>query len=403
MNRALAWFLRRRRPTHGASLSFRGAFFVFGTTLIGLAAIDAGINLLLVIFGLCVSACLMSFVSGWHSLRRLSVKRAAPDSVTAGQLFEIRYTVKNTARWGTVRNLHVSEVIDSGAPMGPPETFIPRLRPGESVIVAAPSAARSRGRVKFTRIRLGTQFPFAIFEKAVIVHQEHELAVYPRLGRMVGDVHSTSRTSESLQSGGAPSRIRGEEEYYGVREYRVGDNPRRIHWRRTAQTGQLMVREMAKSRDLRFWCVLNATVSTREPSDMVRLESAISAAATLICEALEKGIKVGLICSGETPVILPPGGGRAHRPRLLRELAMRSREPRDDLAATIQRAVWPNRWRGACYLFGAHESDDLREAARALNFALGPTTVLIPGTAIFEAMFVLPEKLYPADLLKGAA
>jgi hypothetical protein len=77
---------------------------------------------------------------------------------------------------------------------------------------------------------------------------------------------------------------------------------------------------------------------------------------------------------------------------LLRELAMRSREARDNLAATIQRVVWPNRWRGACYLFAAHDSDDLREAARALNFALGPTTVLIPGTSMFSGMFLLSEQ-----------
>src|ERR1041385_9564939 len=61
-------------------------------------------------------------------------------------------------------------------------------------------------------------------------------------------------------SGGAPSRIKGEEEYYGVREYRIGDNPRRIHWRRTAQTGQLMVRDMAKTRDLRFWGLLDSAI-----------------------------------------------------------------------------------------------------------------------------------------------
>ena len=70
---------------------------------------------------------------------------------------------------------------------------------------------------------------------------------------------------------------------------------------------------------------------------------------------------------------------------------MRSREAQDNLAATIQRVVCPNRWRGACYLFAAHDSDDLREAARALNFALGPTTVLIPGTSQFAGMFKLSE------------
>jgi hypothetical protein len=97
-------------------------------------------------------------------------------------------------------------------------------------------------------------------------------------------------------------------------------------------------------------------------------------------------------------VILPPGGGRAHRPRLLRELALRTKNPEDDLASAVQRVAWPNRWRGACYLFAAHDCDDLRNAARALNFALGATTVLTPGSTAFENMF-----LFPATVNRPAA
>jgi uncharacterized protein (DUF58 family) len=248
-----------------------------------------------------------------------------------------------------------------------------------------------RGRVHLSTIRLSTDFPFGIFGKSVSLHQEHELIVFPTLGQLLGAIKPATRAVDIAQSGGTPAPVRGDEEYYGVREYRLGDNPRRIHWRRSAHTGQLMVREMAKTRDHKFWCVLDTRVHPRDAADAHRLETAISACATAICDALEKGVKVGLIAGGEPLLVLPPGGGRAHRPRLLRELALRTRNTEESLSHHIQRLAWPNRWRGACLLFAAHDSDDLRDTARALAQAIGPVSICIPGGAAFENLFFIPR------------
>ncbi len=396
MKRFLQWLLfQRLGALQSASLSLRGAFFLFGTTLIGLASIDAGINLLLMVFGLCLGAVLMSGFIGWRSLRQLSVQRIAPDGTTAGQPFEIRYAVRNHSRWGAVRNLHILDVVERGAVLSAPEAYVAFLRPGESLIVTVPIAARSRGRVRLSSIRCTTTFPFGIFAKSVTMRLEHEILVFPKLGRLVGDVRPATRAADASQSGGAIASIKGEEEFYGVREYRAGDNPRRIHWRQSARTGQLMVREMTKTRDHKFWCVLSTRVNPKEPTDLQRLESAISAAATAICDALEKGIKVGLICDGEPLVVLPPGGGRAHRPRLLRELALRTRNTHDDLAPHIERLSWPNQWRGACLLFAPRETEEVRAAARALYRAIGPATICLPGTSAFDGLFVLPDASPP--------
>ena len=84
-----------------------------------------------------------------------------------------------------------------------------------------------------------------------------------------------------------------------------------------------MVREMAQSGDNQLWCVVDTCVAPGDAGQARRLELAISAAATVICDALERGAKVGLICNGEPLVVMPPAAGRARRPRLLRELAIR--------------------------------------------------------------------------------
>ena len=36
----------------------------------------------------------------------------------------------------------------------------------------------------------------------------------------------------------------GQDEFYGVKEYRRGENPRWIYWKRSARTGTLVTREM---------------------------------------------------------------------------------------------------------------------------------------------------------------
>ena len=392
MRRFLRWLLiQRLGALQSASLSLRGAFFLFGTTLIGLASIDAGINLLLMVFGLCLGAVLLSGFVGWRPLRRIHVQRVAPDGVTAGQPFEIRYSVRNHSRWGAVRNLHLSDSVERGAVMSTPEAYVPVLRAGETLIVTVPLAARSRGRVKLSGVRCTTTFPFGIFAKSVTIRVEHEIVVFPKLCRLIGDIRPPTRAADTAHTGGVPAAVKGDEEFYGVREYRAGDNPRRIHWRQSARTGQLMVREMTKTRDHKYWCVLSTRINPKDPLDLQRLESAISAAATAVCDALEKGIRVGLICDGEPLVVLPPGGGRAHRPRLLRELALRARNTHDDLAPHIDRLTWPNRWRGGCLLFAPRETDDVRAASRALQRVIGPTTICLPGTPAFESLFVQAE------------
>ena len=58
--------------------------------------------------------------------------------------------------------------------------------------------------------------------------------------------HSVSPENDAFLEGepdGRASRPVEVGEMRGVREYRVGDSPRRVHWRSSAHTGRLMVRE----------------------------------------------------------------------------------------------------------------------------------------------------------------
>ncbi len=386
------WFnvsLWRRAP-YGLTITPGGIWFVLGSLLIGFAAIDADINLLLIIFGLCTGAFAINAFHGWRTLFALTVRRLAPETATAGQVFVVRYTVTNRRRWGRARSIHLRDLL--GRPrMADPEAFIPLLRAGESVTVSVPVLSHARGRLVFSNLRLATRFPFSLFTKWTRQGERTEVIVCPRVGRLRGDIRLSSRRSDaSGHSNAGQGHRRGDEEFYGIREYRTGDNPRRIHWRRSARTGQLMVRQMSKTVSQQVWCAVSARIDVRDRAQVSALEDAISAAATAVCSALEQGARVGLICGGERLVRLPPGSGRAYRPRLLRELALIQGRRDENLAEHLRRLSWLPRWQGPVMLFGAANDDNLREASRALHRCLGPTGLYVPGTPAFEAL-VLPE------------
>jgi uncharacterized protein (DUF58 family) len=381
-----------RGPTFGVSLSLGGLTFILGTLIIGMAAVDADANLLLILFGLSVGGILMSLCTGWWGLRSLHVERIAPELVVQGRPFEIRYDISNPRLWGSARSIHLIDIVarSSSVDLVTPEAYFKTIRPGQTLTISVPTIARKRGRLCLSGIRLKTRFPFAIFGKHVNLPVSAETIVLPSLCRIVQPLPAArlgTRSSDWAGGSSAGPRIRGDEEYYGIREYRHGDNPRRIHWRRSARTGQLMIREMTKLHDERLWCILDTRVERDNPRQAELLERAISAAATLICEGLEKNTKVGLICNGEPLVVLPPGGGRAYRPRLLRELAIRARNHGDLLRPHLQRLSWPSRWRGPCVIITTRNSTDVREAHALLNQRSGPTSILIAGTPTFDSYF----------------
>ena len=70
------------------------------------------------------------------------------------------------------------------------------------------------------------------------------MIVYPRIGML--NRHLALEYRVAVESGAMTSNRRGgNDEFYGVREYRAGDNIRSIHWRSTARRGNFMIKEMA--------------------------------------------------------------------------------------------------------------------------------------------------------------
>lgn len=116
----------------------------------------------------------------------------------------------------------------------------------------------------------------------------------------------------------------------GVRDYRSGDPMKRIHWKATARTGTLQVYQHDYTAEQRLVVYLNVMdkETTRDVvHDEKLIEKGISYAATIVSDAVARGIPVGFGHNGmrqgkpEIDVRLPIGGGREHLLAILSEMA----------------------------------------------------------------------------------
>lgn len=401
----MAFFSRRKSRglrNEGVRLTRGGAIFLIGILLIGLTAVDADINLLLLMFGFCAGAYVVNAVYGWRALRHLSVRRIVPESVIAGQPFQLRYIVSNQHRWAIARSVILEDVFPKAPKRVSPQAFIRSLRPGESMTLNVPFVWQDRGRIPLDAVRFISRFPFNLVSKAVRLRTEQELVVCPALGRLLIDPASAARSPEASAGASATGRSHGDDEYAGIREYRQGDSIRKIYWRRSARTGQLVIRETTKIVNKQYWCAIDTRSSARDRDSTLALEKTLSAAATFICTALEQGASVGLVCNGDPLVILPPGSGRAYRPRLLRELGLRVGDHEDSLAAHIRRHPWPVRWQAPCVLFSPRDDEETRDAASCLTRTLGPTRMIVADAPGFSAVVSLPDPAPTRALIPDA-
>ena len=234
-------------------------------------------------------------------MRHLRFVPVTPDEVFAGRPALIGIRIGNRKRWRASYSLTVEA--------GGASAWVPRLPPGADQLVSWEAAFATRGRQPFPQLRIATRFPFGLFVKAGTLAVDAEVVVFPAVRAIEPEAR------RQLAAGGASVRRRGRGvDLYNLREYRPGDEPRLVHWRSSAKTGALVVRELEADTAADTRIVLG-----RAGEDSERVEAGLSDAASLAVHLLRAGGAVELCGPG---VHVPPGRGREHRQRILTALAL---------------------------------------------------------------------------------
>ncbi len=253
--------------------------------------------------------------------RRLSVdahRSKLPTRVRESQVVDVEISVTAKRRLATVV-LEESLPDALGTPVRVP---VPLLPSGQTVQHGYRFTARRRGVYAVGPLLAEWSDPFGLTRKRVELAPAETVIVHPSTEGVSDRV--TSREWEDPpvrppQSRPWPSGF----EFYGLREYVIGDDPRRINWLATARTGgtadgsgRYLVRESEQGITDRVRIVLDTDRAQHAPGDPSEtFERAVQVAASLGVKHLADGFSVA-VEGGSGPLAKGLRGSRSRIPLL---------------------------------------------------------------------------------------
>jgi uncharacterized protein (DUF58 family) len=304
------------------SLHFTGAGWTYVGMMLfmGIAAINTQANLLFAVFGLMIGVLLISGVISRLVIRRLTLDRSLPDHACVGDAITVGYQITNGKRFWPSLSVVLAELDGVEAFTKQPQTFLLHAAPKMTATVPTLLIPKRRGLHKLDRYQLITSFPFGFVKRAITGRKSDVLLVYPPIAQV------SSKLLEMCQSADTSGEVShpqpgGADEFYGVREYRAGDNPRLIYWKRSAKSGTLVSREMTRVSPPRIVLLVDTLVASRTLEAHAMVERCVAMAASLAASALDQGLSVGVcVWNGKWNTIRPTRGKR-HKSDLLSLLA----------------------------------------------------------------------------------
>ncbi|REJ06857.1 DUF58 domain-containing protein [Microbacterium bovistercoris] len=182
------------------------------------------------------------------------------------------------------------------------EFGIQRLAPGQKAeeLFAIPTQKRSVVKVGPVSVVRGD--PLGLFERAHRRDEPVDLYVHPRTVLFDGQSLGFLRDLEGMP---AADLSRDDVSFHALLEYQPGDDLRHVHWRSTARTGTMMVRQFEETRRSHF--VIGLSRNTSEYAEDEEFERAVSIAGSVGLRALRDSQRVDLRVQGKD---LPAGTGK---------------------------------------------------------------------------------------------
>lgn len=329
--------MRKHRHMTYYELTFTGFVFAGVACFVLIAAFNSQNNVLFWALGIVLGTMVVSAILGDMLLRHLEVRRSVGDHAVAGEPMEVHYRLINHKILWPSCAIRVTEARFLGALSVIPEGYCLHLGPRQTTLVLTHLVPTHRGIIELREQRLCCSFPFGFLNRAVHLRAPLRIVVFPRIGMLNRELLARSRTFASGGSTTTPRRG-GSDEFFGLREYQSGDSIRSIHWRRSAHTGQLMVKEMTTDTPPTIVVALDLRRWADTPNGPDLAERAIELAAAWICRGLMDHFSVGLLICGyslPTPTLIT--AGRSQRQILLEALAtidLAAIKPGTDAAAS---------------------------------------------------------------------
>jgi uncharacterized protein (DUF58 family) len=316
---------RRLRPPRRLSFTREGRIIVILAVGVGFAAINTGNNLLYLLLGWLLSFIIASGILSEMTLRALTVERRPQPRIHAGEPFLMEVVIKNAKPNRASYSIEVED-LQGKVPIDKRCYFL-KIPEKKSQRTSYRHTFTRRGLYTLTGYRLATKFPFALFRKSRDVDAPLEILVYPARVPVPRPPPRAATRGDAVAD-----RLGRRGEFFGLRENRTGDDRRDVHWKSSARTGRLLVREYEDELARRVVIgVDNALPSAVrdalgdgaltpvQEAQVTAVERAISVAASLSAAYLESGWTVELVARD---LHVQGGTGRMHEAKVARALAL---------------------------------------------------------------------------------
>lgn len=303
------WLQGRFAPAREITLSQHRIFIVPSKTALGLLAIIALLFLLGVNFqnSLVYSICfwllamlLLNIFYTWRNLAGLTLATVGVEPCFVGEKAVLEMELVSTRP----QPRFAIELDWPGE-----DQAQTNLVTAQTQRVKLSHASGARGRFQPPRLRVSTRYPTGLAVAWSYVYPAAQGLVYPA---PVDKAFQPGGGDHNAMLGDGVEIAGGSSDFSGVREYRQGDAPKRIHWKKYAQTGELYTRTFVDYASHDLWL-------DWDDLPMPGVEVRLSHLCRRVLDFHQEQRRFGLKLPG---ALVGPGKGEAHKARCLQALAL---------------------------------------------------------------------------------
>ncbi|MFK4084080.1 DUF58 domain-containing protein [Kribbella sp. NPDC020789] len=302
-------------------LTGRGIAVLLGSITLYVLGELAGYALFRALAGIGIGAVIAAVVLTVRQPQVTVQRTLSPDRVERGRPALATLRVRNEgSRWQASFSARDS----AGAAWK--EVRVRRLGPGIEATYRYELPTSRRGRIAVGPLTLERRDPLGLTRNSKAAGEAGTLWVHPRRHPTRTVVAGRPRHHHVGRT--ADDSLRGSADLRDVRPYVVGDEVRHLHWKATARTGQLMVRDYADPDQPRLTVLLDTRT---EPLPEATFEEAVEVAASILVAASTAGHRCRFVTTAGAD-LAAPGGAVASR-MFLDELC--TVQQRDEKAALV--------------------------------------------------------------------
>lgn len=225
---------QRNRPT------VAGWLLILIAISIGVVAYNTASNILFLVLSFVFALLIVNGVLSVLNFQKLDWDLSLPTESRARETITASLRLKNCKRFYSTRAVWF--VVKVGKQESKRVYLKNRIPAGGSESVYFTFSCEKRGREKIRVEGPESTFPFGFLKKQTGAFVAKEILVWPAADPRPTRIPDPRRTT---RMGGVHRRVGSGTDLLHLRGYEKGDPLRQIHWKATARTGNLMIRQMA--------------------------------------------------------------------------------------------------------------------------------------------------------------